>query len=188
MERQDIEQSDATNTCRKQRAVLTQKEAVEIFRLRAARELPLCLSSANEVAEFYGVHERTVRDIWLRRTWKKATSIIDDSDLSFPLRKAGRPKGSKDVKPRISNQVHRIGSTHEEHDSVADTKESFKACTFDRHESEFNSDPARPQLLLARQWSGTIQVYSASEFINNLLYRWAKVDGEWVLGAAEFVT
>ncbi len=55
--------------------ILTAEQAVEIYRKRAIGPNWHATSScrSNEVAEQYGVNSKTIRDIWNRATWVKAT-------------------------------------------------------------------------------------------------------------------
>ena len=55
--------------------ILTAEQAVEIYRKRTIGPNSHATSScrSNEVAEQYGVNSKTIRDIWNRATWVKAT-------------------------------------------------------------------------------------------------------------------
>ncbi len=84
------------------RAILTDDQARAIFKCK-----PSSISNdrykAALLARMYGVSAKTVRDIWVGRTWYWATYPLD---LSKPIsterleRKLGRPRGAKDSKPR----------------------------------------------------------------------------------------
>jgi hypothetical protein len=98
------------------RAILTQNDAQDIFKHKP-------LSSAKErqragiLARFYGVSVKTVRDIWVGRTWYRATFHLDSSKPIAAERlekKPGRPLGAKDSKPR-TRKWHK-------YDSDAETK------------------------------------------------------------------
>ncbi len=88
---------------KKPRAILTEQQAVEIFRLAFSHQD--VESSATALATRYGVNERTVRDIWKQRTWNYATRPFEGNvQVVRSKKKVGRPKGSKDSKPRKSKQ------------------------------------------------------------------------------------
>jgi hypothetical protein len=86
--------------------VLTEQEAREIFSLKPN---PLGTPTPNRahtvaLANAYGVSIKTIRDIWVGRTWFRSTFDLDPSQPASPARlqkQLGRPKGSKDTKPRI---------------------------------------------------------------------------------------
>jgi hypothetical protein len=77
----------------KPRARLSEAQVITIFQVKASA------SSATKVANVYGVSEKTVRDIWKGRTWSRETSHLDTS-RPLRLKPLGRPKGSRDTKPR----------------------------------------------------------------------------------------
>uniref|UniRef100_A0A7S0LV42 Uncharacterized protein n=1 Tax=Cryptomonas curvata TaxID=233186 RepID=A0A7S0LV42_9CRYP len=94
------------------RAILTERDAQDIFMYKPA-------SSAKErynagvLARFYGVSIKTVRDIWVGRTWYRSTFHLDPSKpiLSARLdKKPGRPRGAKDSKPR-TRTLYKVDST-----------------------------------------------------------------------------
>jgi hypothetical protein len=85
----------------KRRAILTEQQAIEIFRIGSDNSTP----SATVVARRYGINERTVRDIWNQRTWTHATWPIAQSRGSMAGKKMGRPIGSKDSSPRKQKLV-----------------------------------------------------------------------------------
>jgi hypothetical protein len=82
---------------KRNRSYLMEKQAVEIFQLKMQNTGAMVTSTA--VARAYGVSEKTVRDIWAGRTWKKETWHLDTS-RPLVLKKQGRPLGSKDRTPR----------------------------------------------------------------------------------------
>ena len=89
------------------RAILTEKQAIEIFNIKGRISLSahqnqlLTGTSASSVARIYGVSERTVRDIWKGRTWCRSTLNFDSNKSAINgIKKPGRPKGSRDTKPR----------------------------------------------------------------------------------------
>ena len=98
----------------RQRAILTQQEAIEIFSFREGCSELAHYFSARAVGTRYGVNERTVRDIWRRRTWAHATSVlIDTTSTTLGIRKAGRPRGSKDARPRKTKSFHHVETTQQ---------------------------------------------------------------------------
>jgi hypothetical protein len=107
------------------RAALTIQQVQEIFDLRVpaaempgSLKLPTFTSRSEEISRMYGVSPKAVRDIWNRRTWCGVTSAIypetetvqhggftavrGAADFLFAVQrsKGGRPRGSKDSKPR----------------------------------------------------------------------------------------
>jgi hypothetical protein len=120
-----VQQSDSP----RKRAVLTDQQAAEIFKLRLAfgafdsSRQHLFTSRSAQVSKLYGVSPKAVRDIWNMRTWRHATKklwtdqdIIRDagkySAAKTEIQRApsgdersvskcvGRPRGAKDSKPR----------------------------------------------------------------------------------------
>ena len=84
------------------RAILTQREAQDIFKLKPSSTTK-GRHRAGVLANFYGVSVKTVRDIWVGRTWYRATFHLDSSKPVSTERlekKPGRPRGAKDSKPR----------------------------------------------------------------------------------------
>jgi hypothetical protein len=75
------------------RARLTKYQAVSIFQSKSSA------ASAARMAVSYGVSEKAIRDIWKRRTWARETLHLDPSQ-SHQQKTVGRPKGSRDSKPR----------------------------------------------------------------------------------------
>ena len=117
--------------------ILTAEQAVEIYKKRSIGANMDSTSScrSNEVAEQYGVNSKTIRDIWNRATWVKATrsewneqeeamymasqansnSTPTEGDAAQPgaeadkgsgaqKRTRGRPKGSRDLRPRVKRK------------------------------------------------------------------------------------
>jgi hypothetical protein len=74
------------------RALLTSAKALEIFKKKQG---PSGQESAKVVGKMYNVSEKAVRDIWCGRTWAHATGLGDGT-----RRPVGRPKGSRDSRPR----------------------------------------------------------------------------------------
>jgi hypothetical protein len=77
----------------KPRAILSEDEAIQIFKAKAL------LPSAPELARAFQVTEKTVRDIWTGRTWSCETWHLDPS-RPHKIKQPGRPKGRKDSQPR----------------------------------------------------------------------------------------
>ena len=85
------------------RAILTDEQAQEIFRKKPSPHSK-GRERAAALARMYGVSIKTVRDIWIGRTWYRATYHLDASKppaIERLAKKLGRPKGIKDSKPRI---------------------------------------------------------------------------------------
>lgn len=140
----------------------------------------LFTSRSITVSRKYGVSPKAVRDIWNKRTWRHATralwteddelqhaknlKVVDDvaaqkaaAKKSPSLRSVGRPRGSKDSKPRKprhfrlgdgSGEVSRLASPaisfhdapgHAEHSAIlplAATPSSDDCCAASRHSDE----------------------------------------------------
>ncbi len=88
----------------KPRAKLTQADAIHIFAIRKS-------TSATIVAKAYGVSEKTIRDVWTGRTWKLETWPLDQS-RALEMKPTGRPKGSKDSRPRQTPVARPCKSTN----------------------------------------------------------------------------
>ncbi|EKX48191.1 hypothetical protein GUITHDRAFT_136933 [Guillardia theta CCMP2712] len=111
--------------------ILTAEQAIEIYQKRPKSDSSLTTSScrSNEVAEQYGVNSKTIRDIWNRATWVKATREVWTAEEEAEYEEAqmfenrersqeassgsnttleqdgnkrvrGRPKGARDSRPR----------------------------------------------------------------------------------------
>ena len=80
----------------KPRAVLNEQQAVEIFQVKLAASCP----SAERIAALLGISEKAVRDIWKGRTWSRETYHLDPARPMQVKRACGRPRGSKDSRPR----------------------------------------------------------------------------------------
>jgi hypothetical protein len=91
------------------RIVLTEHEARAIFQNKPLhgvkdRRRAVLLST------LYGVSVKTIRDIWVGRTWYRSTFHLDPSKpVAFHRlqRKPGRPRGAKDSKPRAAPSPRR---------------------------------------------------------------------------------
>ena len=77
----------------KPRARLTEDQVLDIFKLKGSSKY------ASQLGALHGVSEKTVRDIWTGRTWSLETHHLDTS-RPIVIKNPGRPKGSKDSKPR----------------------------------------------------------------------------------------
>ena len=78
---------------RRCRTKLTGDDVIKIFELKQRS------GQANKVASVFGVSEKAIRDIWTARTWAKETWHLEPS-RALVIKQAGRPRGSKDSKPR----------------------------------------------------------------------------------------
>ena len=88
--------------------VLSVPQVLDIFKLKTDKHArftgPNGVLSAKLVGQHYNVSAKTVRDIWNSRTWYRETHHLEPSrsDAKERLSKRpGRPKGSKDRKPRV---------------------------------------------------------------------------------------
>jgi hypothetical protein len=56
--------------------------------------------TAVRLSKLFGVNEKTIHDIWRGCTWSRETWHLDTSRPLKCKQTAGRPKGSKDTKPK----------------------------------------------------------------------------------------
>jgi hypothetical protein len=126
----------------KPRARLTESEAISIYALKD-------VSSATSVGRLYGMSEKAIRDIWTARTWANETWHLDMA-RALVIKRAGRPTGTRDAKPRkkqfVSNQVpatqnDQVLAQHRLSGRVEEPKVTGIAsiCSFIRKESSFAS-------------------------------------------------
>ncbi len=84
------------------RAILTDQLAREIFCNKPAPGTKE-RTRAGSLSKIYGVSVKTIRDIWIGRTWYRATchlDLIHPPETERLQKKAGRPRGVKDRSPR----------------------------------------------------------------------------------------
>ena len=90
------------------RYVLSSVQVLDIYRLKTQGDgLTKSKTSASSIAKIFGISSKTVRDIWNGRTWYRTTNHLEPNkgDAAKRMqRHAGRPKGSKDSKPRVRRQ------------------------------------------------------------------------------------
>jgi len=88
---------------RQGRAILTEDQARIIFKYKPS-PFAQDRGRAGALARTFGVSVKTIRDIWIGRTWYRATFDLDPcKQEEAPIRlhkKPGRPRGAKDSKPR----------------------------------------------------------------------------------------
>ena len=96
--------------CSKPRAVLTSEQAVAIFLQRPNQKISQA-GLSSEVARFYHVSDKTVRDIWRARTWYRETLHLDPARTPRHMRRPGRPLGSKDSSPRKTNTKMQLAAS-----------------------------------------------------------------------------
>ncbi len=97
------------------RAKLVFEQAQDIFRYKSVSFVKE-RDKASTLARVYGVSVKTIRDIWVGRTWYRATCRLDPTKPITPERlqkKVGRPKGTKDRTPRA--RKHAQGSKKSKH-------------------------------------------------------------------------
>ncbi len=99
------------------RNVLRKDQVLEIFKRKVVgRVYGTSLHSqpdAKKVGKEFGVTPKAVRDIWTGRTWYRETLHLDPARPDAPERlskRVGRPKGSKDKKPRRPRESASTGS------------------------------------------------------------------------------
>lgn len=102
------------------RCILSTAQVLDIFRLKTfdcEAKKRKGAASAKAVAKIFGISSKTVRDIWMGRTWYRATHHLEPSRVDAAERlekRPGRPKGAKDSKPRIRKHMT-SESEHEDH-------------------------------------------------------------------------
>jgi hypothetical protein len=85
------------------RAILNNEQAQQIFRYKPAPGDKV-RKRAGALSKMYGMSTKSIRDIWSGRTWYRATCHLDQSKppvVERLCKKAGRPRGAKDSKPRV---------------------------------------------------------------------------------------
>ena len=94
----------------KARAILSAEKAIEIFKARP--KAGSITSTSTVLASDYNVSSKTIRDIWSGRSWYKVTYRYDfKAPVEHKLSAIpGRPKGSKDSKPRRKRSKLRLES------------------------------------------------------------------------------
>jgi len=83
----------------KGRAILNEAQAVQIFQAKVDAFMQPRPSS-KKIGALFGISEKAVRDIWNGRTWRSETCHMDPTRPVQVMKQVGRPKGSKDSKPR----------------------------------------------------------------------------------------
>jgi hypothetical protein len=96
-----IPANQAASKNKKTNSLLLEQQAIKIFKLKMVNDsrCPGDKLSAAAVARMYGVSDKTIRDIWRGRTWSRETQHMDQV-RKFVFKQVGRPRGSKDKKPR----------------------------------------------------------------------------------------
>mmetsp|Transcript_28123 Transcript_28123/g.74242 ORF Transcript_28123/g.74242 Transcript_28123/m.74242 type:complete len:283 (+) Transcript_28123:116-964(+) len=99
----DFADQDNTLAKRQGRAILTDDQARIIFKYKPS-PFAKDRGRAGALARAFGVSVKTIRDIWIGRTWYRATFDLDpgkqDEVPNRLHKKPGRPRGAKDSKPR----------------------------------------------------------------------------------------
>ena len=178
---------------RRTRAILTEQQAVEIFKWQSTDEILTMVCRSSFIAKKFGISEKTVRDIWKQRTWAHATcSLGGKTDTATKVeKKIGRPKGSKDSRPRKQKQTSgtRISPASSAQPLICNVNMSFYE--FDKNDElqQDSLDTSQPQsekripgptgpLLgtLTRQHVLPIE----EESIDDQLYSWTFHDSHWI--------
>ena len=99
------------------RAILTKNQVISIFGCKSSSH------RAAVLAQTFGVSEKAIRDVWTGRTWAAATLHLDIT-RALKQKQVGRPKGSKDKRPRQRRDAAETGTTKLEpkeiHNSATD--------------------------------------------------------------------
>jgi hypothetical protein len=130
------------SAAKKSRSSLKEHQAIEIFELKLKNNGHKL--SGTTVARSYGVTEKTVRDIWTRRTWRQETWHLDTSQ-SLVLKKRGRPLGSRDKQPRKpqASPCNAVVNAVESETAEEDNALGFVCLSGDVFDSFCVSGPAR---------------------------------------------
>jgi hypothetical protein len=84
----------------KQRVVLSQEQAIEIYRLKETHGFSSQHTASTKLSRRYNVSPKAIRDIWKGRSWLSATSFLWKVEELPPRKFPGRPRGKKDSRPR----------------------------------------------------------------------------------------
>ena len=90
--------------------VLTPQIAREIFKLQHIDECSSLHARSVRLSSKYGVTAKAIRDIWKGRSWLDATYELWDAKERPKKRIVGRPKGSRDSKPRARGKNPKLQS------------------------------------------------------------------------------
>ena len=118
---------------RSNRIILSEQDARHIFQNKppnGGRDR----RRADMLASLYGVSVKTIRDIWVGRTWYRSTCHLDPSkpvNLHRLQRKPGRPLGAKDSKPRVVQPTRRESPPSPSSAAVIATSCHTSAAAFD---------------------------------------------------------
>ena len=108
---------ETSPNARRSRSILSQNQVIEIFGWKFTADYASGKVRAAVVAKQYGVTAKAVRDIWVGRTWYRETHHLDPSrpDTAKRLmRKIGRPKGARDLKPRTKKIIDGTSKSRDE--------------------------------------------------------------------------
>ena len=156
----------------KHRARLTEAEVICIFQ---AKTTPV---QASSVARAYQVSEKAIRDIWTGRTWAKETSHLNPSRILI-VKKTGRPKGSRDLRPRQKRVLGQHRQTIKSGDHIMKTQlwkaspDNHEGVVHETKEDDHLAMPVLPSntiLLTVQETSATWRC--AADTLDELLYQW----------------
>lgn len=120
---------------RQGRAILTEDQARIIFKYKPS-PFAQDRGRAGALARTFGVSVKTIRDIWIGRTWYRATFDLDPcKQEEAPIRlhkKPGRPRGAKDSKPRTKKAAMC--------ESISDPPATESSGTSSPHDSSSNGE------------------------------------------------
>jgi hypothetical protein len=151
-----IERRDNLIMKRHGRAILTDEQAQAIFRHKPTA-LAQGRDKAGYLAKMYGVSIKTIRDIWVGRTWYSATFHMDHAKPFAPERlgkKAGRPKGSKDSKPR-SRKTHAEESDESRIELLMDNTDLKRNLTCEQRQDTYFQHVMHRAPSVSAKWEAT---------------------------------
>jgi hypothetical protein len=140
---------------KRSRSILDKEQVVEIFEFKVRNSSQSDMKkriSATSVAERYGVSEKTIRDIWRARTWHQATWHLD---MARPLlqSKLGRPKGSKDSRPRM----YKVANSRVQGDGSSENRQwgasAFSLATSDTASEESVKSGSMKNAIFPESWA-----------------------------------
>ena len=156
----------------KPRAILSEVQAIEIFQIRlAATATPFAhpRPSPVQIASYYGVSEKTVRDIWKGRTWARETYHLDPARQLVMRNRGGRPRGSKDSKKRITSSRLSMGQ-------LGVMRPSFDQSSFLQTEITFIDDNSliSPRQPINYGHTRQDQIVETIASVDHQLHEWAE--------------
>ena len=109
------------------KAVLTEKNATDIFLLKHRHGFPTDHAASCFLAKKYSVSSKTIRDIWSGRSWLETTFDLWDTADRPDRKLVGRPKGSKNSKPKRFNAEYVVENISSRCQKIANSSEQMQS-------------------------------------------------------------